>query len=85
MEMFIYFPQPLGIPRDEIEDLLQEYLGQNGEVTGAGAGETGSNVDLEVFGNAHDHVQPIKGLLRQAGVPAGTVIVVEDQRYPVAE
>lgn len=83
MEMFIYFPPQLGIPRDEIEDLLEEHLGQNGEVTGSGAGQTGSNLDLEIFGNAHDHVERIKGLLRQAGVPAGTVIVVEDQQYPV--
>ena len=79
MEMYIYFPHPLGIPRDEIEDLIQDSLGQAGEVTGAGAGLNGSNIDVEVFGDARDYIEPIQRLLRQAGAPLGTVIVVEGQ------
>ena len=83
MQMFIYFYSKLGTPRDEIEDLLQEYLGQSGEVTGGGAGQTGSNIDLEIFEDDNDHLQGVRAVLRQAAVPADTVIVVEGKRYAI--
>jgi hypothetical protein len=34
--------------RDDVEELLQESLGRDGEVSGAGSGQTGWNLDLEV-------------------------------------
>ena len=34
--------------RDDVEELLQDSLGRDGDVTGAGSGQTGWNLDLEV-------------------------------------
>ena len=47
-EVFLYFSAPTGVAQDELEDMLEECLGELGEVTGAGAGEAGNNFDLEV-------------------------------------
>lgn len=52
MEVFIYWHGPSGVPRDEIEDVIEDVLGDRGEVTGAGSGMSGSNVDLEIFDDA---------------------------------
>ena len=39
MDIFIYFTANLSMPKDEIEDALQECLGNRGEVTGSGMGD----------------------------------------------
>jgi hypothetical protein len=44
----IHFPHSLEVDRDEIEDDLEDALGDDGEVVGAGTGEAGSNLDVEV-------------------------------------
>jgi hypothetical protein len=46
MDVFIYFPPNLGTARDEIEEALEDSLGEVAEVTGGGSGQAGSNVDL---------------------------------------
>jgi len=48
MDVFVYFKGQLGIPISEIEDELDELFEEFGEVTGAGSGVQGSNIDIEL-------------------------------------
>jgi hypothetical protein len=45
-------PLPDQLDRDDVEDLLAEALGTDGEVTGAGTGETGWHLDVEILAGA---------------------------------
>jgi hypothetical protein len=56
-------PLPDDIDRDDIEDVLVDALGADGEVTGAGTGDSGWNLDVEVDPDA---VHPLKVLKRLA-------------------
>ncbi|GIE15200.1 hypothetical protein [Paractinoplanes ferrugineus] len=56
-------PLPDDIDRDDVEDLLADVLGADGEVTGAGTGETGWNLDVEVEPHV---VHPLEMLRRLA-------------------
>ena len=47
--IFIYSSLPTGRGRDELEDAIEELLGDRGSVTGAGQGQRGWNVDIEVL------------------------------------
>lgn len=51
-EIFIYSKKSLlqyaGKARDELEDDLEQLLGEAGEVTGAGAGTAGWNLDVRL-------------------------------------
>jgi len=60
-------PLPDDIDRDDVEDLLADVLGADGEVTGAGTGETGWNLDVEV---EPDVVHPLQVLRRLAAALA---------------
>lgn len=44
----IWLDGPISVDRDDVEDALNEALEGIGEVTGAGSGEAGSNLDVEV-------------------------------------
>lgn len=46
--MQIVLDGPLPVDRDDIEDALNEAFVDTGEVTGAGSGNRGMNLDLEV-------------------------------------
>jgi hypothetical protein len=83
MFLDIYFHSPLQIDRDEIEEALEDYLGERGEVVGGGSGIRGSNIDLEIEGNAAPHLEPIKQILRKLKVPRDTTIVIKKKSYPV--
>ena len=75
MELFIYGYQQLGYGRDELEDQIEEYLGDSGEVTGAGAGESGWNLDNEVNPDLTDcALTDFLEFLRNQKVPSGTKI-----------
>ncbi|MGI5289110.1 hypothetical protein ACQEVF_38005 [Nonomuraea polychroma] len=52
MEVFIYWLGDAWTSRADIEDAIEEVLGDQGEVTGTGAGDTGGNVDIEIFDDA---------------------------------
>ena len=52
MDVFIYFPPNLGVDKDEIEDALDEAIGDIGEVSGGGIGQKGMNIDLDVEDDA---------------------------------
>jgi hypothetical protein len=48
--------------RDDVEDLLAGALGTDGEVTGAGTGETGWHLDIEILDDAPDSQQVLRRL-----------------------
>lgn len=80
MDVFIYFPPGLEVPRDEIEDAIEACLGARGEVTGGGGGTQGSNVDIELFQPDKGIVAEIRRTLRELGVPAATRLVVDGEQ-----
>ncbi len=55
-------PLPDQLDRDDVEDLLAEALGTDGEVTGAGTGETGWHLDVEILPGASDFRQVLRRL-----------------------
>jgi hypothetical protein len=77
-DILIYLPPGLRRDRDEIEDAIEDALGEDGEVTGGGAGDRGSNIDVVV----HDRqrvalvVPRLRSALRRLGAPAATKLVV---------
>lgn len=82
----IYFYSKLSIARSAIEDDLDYVLGNKGEVTGGGSGISGSNIDIDIYdGIAADFLEPIKNTLQELKVPSDTVIMIEDEHFPVYE
>lgn len=73
----MYFSPRLTLARDVIEDALNEALGRRGEVTGAGAGERGSNIDIEIFDDGDvDATAVVRETLKSLDVPRDTLIVI---------
>ena len=74
VSVFIYSNQPLDCVRGELEDDLDELLGSAGECTGAGEGQSGWNIDLEIFdaNEVTDWVERIRRFLEAYPVPADT-------------
>jgi hypothetical protein len=84
MHIFIYFHSRLPTSLDIFEDMLEECLDSDGEVTGSGTGQTGSNIDIEVFDDeATGVIGRIKATLKDAAAPMDTVMVVGDERLNV--
>lgn len=81
MDIFVHFSPQLNISLDVMEDAIEEYLGDKGEVTGSGIGNRGANVDIEVFGEEDDFtiLNGIKKVLQDLGVPQDTVLTVNGQ------
>lgn len=55
-------PLPDDFDRDDVEDALAEALGSDGEVTGAGTGETGWHLDVEIVVDVPDSRQILRRL-----------------------
>lgn len=86
MDVFIYFLERLPVGLDVLEDALDAALADNGEVTGTGAGQTGSNIDLHVTDKnltAEDVVRLIRRNLSVYGVPKSSRIVIGDNEFSV--
>lgn len=49
MDVFLYFPEA-DIALDELEEIVERVLSDDGEVTGSGIGTTGGNLDIEIWG-----------------------------------
>ncbi len=78
--VYIYFKNlPDNCSLDEIEDGLTELLKEHGEVTGAGVGKAGGNIDIELFEN-HNTLQNIKSYLLSRGFGKETVLNVNGKR-----
>ena len=82
MDLFVYFPPNLGIDRDYVEESIQSVLGDIGEVTGGGAGQSGSNVDIEVFQDIDIDraIALVSKLLISINAPGETLIVRGDTK-----
>lgn len=79
----IYFSQmPENSYLDEIEDDLSDLLDERGEVTGAGFGVGGGNIDLEIYGE-WDVVPEIKSYLVSCGFGEDTVLDIGGKREPL--
>ena len=84
--IFIYFFSKLeNIDRDDVEDAINDALGEEGEVTGSGSGVSGSNLDIEVYSNPFAFLDTIRNILRELEVPLDTVIAIGQERFPVFE
>ncbi|MBF8192495.1 hypothetical protein ITP53_43815 [Nonomuraea sp. K274] len=53
MELFIYWFGDAWVSRADVEDTIDEVLDGEGEVTGGGTGDTGGNIDIEIFDDAN--------------------------------
>ena len=86
MDVFIYFPDRLPYGRDELEDALNEALDGLGEVSGGGSGETGSNIDIEIFDEELTKSQ-IAALVRDAlstyNLPPSCYMTIENDRLRI--
>jgi hypothetical protein len=77
MDVFIYLPHNIDMARDEIEEALEQALGEVAEVTGGGSGQSGSNIDLAF----EDRVPPEKALeiiraaLKNLGIPSAKIVM----------
>jgi hypothetical protein len=52
VEVFISWLGDARTSEADIEDLIEDILGEQGEVTGGGEGDTGGNIDIEIFEDA---------------------------------
>ncbi len=85
MELFIYFPISFQEARDELEDSIQDFLGDRGEVTGGGAGVSGSNIDLEIFEEEQAVLNGIRKLLRSLGAPPETTLILSGKKEALGD
>lgn len=76
VDIFVYLYGQLTVARQDIEDAIDECLGGRGEVTGAGLGARGANIDIEVFeaGELPAVTEAVRSALRELGVPEDTII-----------
>jgi hypothetical protein len=87
MDAFIYFVDRLPCGLDEIEDALNSALGDKGEVTGVGTGQTGSNLDVFVKDDAMSEKQAlllIRQTLADYELPGTTRVVIDGSEHPFA-
>jgi hypothetical protein len=86
MDVFIYASPGFGRPRDELEDAIENFLGYKGAVTGSGAGQSGSNIDIEVFNDGSGPewiVEGLRKILRDFDSPRDAKIVIDRVEYPL--
>ncbi len=76
VEIFIYSSQPLGFSKSEVEDDIDEMLGDVGEVTGSGSGQAGWNIDIEIYDpeNVTKAQVEIINILKNRKVPKDTYL-----------
>lgn len=84
MDAFIYINGRLPCGLDEIEDALDDALGDHGEVSGTGTGEVGSNIDVTI---EDDEMEPaaalaiLRSALSRFSLPQSTTIVIGEDRF----
>jgi hypothetical protein len=84
VDVFIYFNERLPVGLDELEDALDAALGDIGEVTGTGVGESGSNLDLflnDIDMTDDEIVGLIKRTLSAYKIPKSSEIVIGEKRF----
>ena len=81
MDIFIYYNIKLEVDRDIIEDQIDDFLGEKGEVTGGGSGISGGNIDIEIYDKVNENiVKELKGFLQELQLPNNTYLVVNGVR-----
>lgn len=80
----VYFRGPLPVDRDEIEEILAEL--PDFEVVGAGAGDTGANIDLEVVSgiDSRSAMRIIADVLDRLGAASNAFLRASDTGEHVA-
>lgn len=74
-EIYIHGTEPLKYGRDILEDYITAFVGEDGEVTGSGAGEAGWNMDIEILREMRpDDAMKIAEFLGRMDVPSGTKV-----------
>lgn len=82
--LFVYWHSPLGdVARDDVEEAIEEALGDLGMITGAGSGRTGSNIDADVYGDPEEALAKVRLALSRLPMPEDTVIVLGGNRLPL--
>src|SRR5262245_12594864 len=84
MDAFVYFCEGLPIGLDELEAALDRALGSRGEVTGAGAGLAGGNIDIVISDpgvSAEKAVELIRSALALFDLPASSQLIVNGERF----
>jgi hypothetical protein len=84
MDVFIYVVGRLPCGIDELEEALDSALGDKGEVTGSGTGETGSNIDVFIRDDAMSEEQTlllIRRALADYGLPDTTRVVIDGREH----
>lgn len=80
MDVFIYFLDSTSLPLDGIEDALDDAFVGSGEVTGSGAGERGSNIDIEIMDDCMT-TKEVKATIRECferlGIVGPTKVVID--------
>ena len=80
-DIYIYSSLHLREARGNLEDDLNDFLGDSGEVTGGGGGERGWNVNLEVADESlTEHIAKLKDFLVGWGVPPDAFFDVIEMR-----
>ena len=86
MDLFIYVTGRLPCALDELEDALDQALGDLGEVSGSGTGQSGSNIDIWIKNDKEDVqkiITIIKTTLRPFGLPASSKIVIGESAFKI--
>ena len=87
MDAFIYIKGRLPCGLDEIEDALDDALDGQGEVSGTGTGEVGSNIDVTID-DEEVEAAAVVALLRSAlsrfSLPESTTSVIGNDRFSLS-
>ena len=77
MDIFIRFPPGVEVRKDEIEDVLDDAIGELGEVTGGSIDAKGMTMDLDVEDDAdpEEIVEMIRAGLRALGVTPEQIVL----------
>ena len=77
MIVYLNCSTALDEPRGNLEDDLDDFLGDAGEVTGGGGGERGWNIDFEITNQEFDNLLPeLLVFLTRWGVPRNAYLKI---------
>ena len=78
--IYIYFSKlPEGCWLADVEEELEEILGEAGEVVGSGFGASGGNIDIELFEDT-DVLEDIRSYLLACGFEKDTILDIDGER-----
>ncbi len=78
MDIYIYFGLEEDVDIDDLEEEIDEILGDKGEVTGRGMGISGGNIDVELYNETI--LEHFLEELRELEFPKETYYVIDGVR-----